>query len=149
MALGADRSGGSHRGLLALITVTYALAAALIIAETYRSWGVVRPILTVGDDYVGAALLALAAWLTTRPGERARRIDVAIWGVICGVSLCNLSVNLLMAGRMTAGNVPPVVLQTLVGAAFLLSLVALVASVLLPRVKSHAASQDVKQPVHV
>jgi hypothetical protein len=108
------------------------LAAALVIVETYRSWGVDRPVLTVADDFVGGALLAWIAWLTTRPGERARRIVVAVWGVICGVSLCNFSVKLLMPDRMTPGNLPPPLLQGLVGAAFLISLAALVASVLLP-----------------
>jgi hypothetical protein len=115
--------------------MTYALAAALVIVETYRSWGVARPILTVADDYVGAALLAWAAWLTDRPGDRPRRIVVAIWGLICGVSLCNFSVKLLMPDRMTPGNLPPLLLQGLVGAAFLVSLAALIASVALPLAK--------------
>jgi hypothetical protein len=131
------RGGRPHNALLVLIGVTYALAAALVLVETYRSWGVARPILTVIDDYVGAALLAWAAWLTGRPSERARRIVVAVWGVICGVSLCNLSVKLLMPDRMTPGNLPPTLLQALVGAAFALSLIALVAAVLLPRAAAH------------
>ena len=133
MAAESDRSGAIHSGLLALTVFTYALAAALVVVETYRSWGVDRPVLTVADDYAGAALLAWAAWLTGRPGERARRIVVAVWGVICGVSLCNFSIKLLMPDRMTPGNLPPALLQGLVGAAFLLSLAALVASIVLPR----------------
>jgi hypothetical protein len=137
MARSLDQSSGTHRGLLILISATYALAVALVIAETYRSWGVGRPILTVLDDYVGAALLAWAAWLTARPSERARRVVIAIWGVICGVSLCNFSVKLLMPDRMTPGNLPPALLQALVGAAFVFSLIALVATVLLPRVSTH------------
>jgi len=128
-----DRSGGARRGLRVLIVVTWALAAALVVVETWRSWGVDRPVLTVADDYAGAALLAWAAWLTARPGERSRRIVVAVWGVICGASLCNFSVKLLMPDRMTPGNLPPAILQALVGLAFLLSLAALVASVVLPR----------------
>jgi hypothetical protein len=135
MAADSDRSGWTRRGLRALIVFTWALAAALIVVETWRSWGVDRPMLTVADDYAGAALLAWAAWLTARPGERARRIVVAVWGVICGVSLCNFSVKLLMPDRMTPGNLTPAMLQALVGAAFLLSFAALVASVALPRVK--------------
>ena len=131
-----------HRGILALVTFTYALAAALVVLETYRSWGVERPVLTVADDYVGAALLAWAAWLTKRPSERARRLVIAIWGVICGVSLCNFSVKLLMPDRMTPGNLDPLVLQALVGAAFLLSLAALVACVLLPRMEPRGPSRD-------
>lgn len=134
-------SSGTHRGLLVLITVSYALAAALVVVETYRSWGVGRPILTVLDDYVGAALLAWAAWLTARPGERARRILVAIWGVICGVSLANFSIKILMPDRMTPGNLSPLLLQALVGAAFVLSLVALVATVLLPRAGCRVGSE--------
>jgi hypothetical protein len=133
MALEAQRSSETHRRLLVLIALTYGLAGALVILETYRSWGVGRPVWTVADDYVGAALLAWAAWLTSRPSERARRIVVAVWGVICGVSLCNFSIKLLMPDRMTPGNLPPVLLQALVGAAFVLSLIALVATVLLPR----------------
>ncbi|HEX8223257.1 MAG TPA: hypothetical protein VF605_05525 [Allosphingosinicella sp.] len=140
MATDLDRSGGTHRGLTALIAVTYALAATLVVVETYRSWGVDRPILTVADDYAGAALLAWAAWLTGRPSERARRIVVAVWGVICGVSLCNFSIKLLMPDRMTPGNLPPAMLQALVGGAFLLSLAALVASVALPRAKPEPPS---------
>jgi hypothetical protein len=133
MAADSDPGGGARRGLLALIVFTYALAAALIVVETWRSWGVDRPVLTVADDYVGAALLAWAAWLTGRPGERARRIVVAVWGVICGVSLCNFSIKLLMPDRMTPGNLQPAMLQALVGAAFLLSFAALVTSIALPR----------------
>jgi Na+/melibiose symporter-like transporter len=132
MALQAEESSGTRRRLLALVTITYGLAAALVAVETYRSWGVGRPVLTVADDYVGAALLAWAAWLTRRPGERARRAAVAIWGVICGVSLCNFSVKLLMPDRMTPGNLPPALLQALVGGAFVLSLIALIATILLP-----------------
>ena len=133
MVQASGRSSGARGALRGLIAGTYALPAALVIVETYRSWGVSRPILTVVDDYFGAALLVWAAWLTARPGERARRVVVAIWGVICGVSLCNFSVKLLMPDRMTPGNLPPVLLQALVGAAFALSLAALVATVLLPR----------------
>ena len=135
MARGWNLGGTSHRGLLALILVTYALAAALVIVETYRSWGVGRPILAVADDYAGAAMLAWAAWLTSRPGERSRRCVVAVWGIICGVSLCNFSIKLLMPDRMTPGNLSPLVLQSLLGAAFLLSLAGLAASVFLPLVK--------------
>jgi len=133
MALGAERGSTTQRALWALVTITYGLAAALVVAETYRSWGVERPVWTVADDHVGAALLVWAAWLTSRPSERARRLVVAIWGVICGVSLCNFSIKLLMPDRMTPGNLPPALLQALVGTAFLLSLIALVATVLLPR----------------
>jgi hypothetical protein len=132
---------GTHPGLRALITASYALAAALVVVETYRSWGAGRPILTVLDDYVGAALLAWAAWLTARPDERARRIVVAIWGIICGVSLANFSIKILMPDRMTPGNLSPLLLQALVGAAFVLSLIALLATVLLPRVGDSARSE--------
>lgn len=141
MARGLDGSSSGRRGLLALASVSYMLAAALVIVETYRSWGVDRPVLTVADDFVGGALLAWIAWLTTRPGERARRIVVAVWGVICGVSLCNFSVKLLMPDRMTPGNLPPPLLQGLVGAAFLISLAALVASVILPVVGADSKSK--------
>jgi hypothetical protein len=141
MSLGPIGSNGTNRQLLALTALSYVLAVALVVAETYRSWGVDRPILTVIDDYVGAALLAWAAWLTRRPSERARRVVVAIWGVICGVSLSNFSIKLLMPDRMTPGNLPPMILQALVGAAFLLSLIALVAAVLLPRGKA-SGSRD-------
>jgi hypothetical protein len=140
MALGLGESR-THRGLLALITVSYALAAGLVVVETYRSWGVGRPILTILDDYVGAALLAWAAWLTARPDERSRRIVVAIWGVICGVSLANFSIKVLIPDRMTPGNLSPVLLQALVGGAFVLSLTALVATVLLPRTGHRAGSK--------
>lgn len=122
----------SERSLRALQAATYALAISLVVFESYRSWGVERPILTVLDDWVGAALLAWAGWLTGRPGDRSRRIVVAIWGVICGASLSNFAVKLLMPDRMTPGNLPPAVLQALVGAAFVLSLAALIASVALP-----------------
>ena len=132
MARVAVQEGRTHRGVQALAAVTCALAATIVIVETYRSWGVDRPILTVADDYVGGALLVWAAWLTMRPDERSRRAVVAVWGVICGVSLCNFSVKLLMPDRMTPGNLSPLLLQALVGAAFLFSLIALVASVLLP-----------------
>ena len=124
-------TSGSAR-LRALQAITYSLAISLVVLETYRSWGVDRPILTVLDDWAGAALLAWAAWLTTRPGDRPRRIVVAIWGVICGASLSNFAIKLLMPDRMTPGNLPPVVLQGLVGAAFVVSLAALIASVALP-----------------
>jgi|GEM_PF-3517670 len=133
--------GGTHRGLLALTIAAYTLAATVVIVETYRSWGVERPILTVADDYVGAAMLAWAARLTTRAGERSRRLVVAVWGISCGVSLCNFSVKLLMPDRMIPGNLPPLVLQSLVGAAFLLSLAALAASVLLPLANADGAPE--------
>lgn len=142
MARRLEGLDGSHRALRALQIVTYALAATLVVVETYRSWGVGRPVLTVADDYAGAVMLGWAAWLTTRPGDRPRRIIVAIWGVICGVSLCNFSLKLLMPERMTAGNLPPTLLQVLVGAAFLVSLAALVASVLLPVAKPNSGAAD-------
>jgi hypothetical protein len=135
MAIEAEQSSGTDRGLLVLITFAYGLAGALVIIETYRSWGVGRPVLTVVDDYVGAALLTWAAWLMSRPSELARRIVVAVWGVICGLSLCNFSIKILMPDRMTPGNLPPALLQALVGAVFVLSLMALVATVLLPRAR--------------
>lgn len=138
--LDRGRSSGSYRALSALKLVTYALAALLIVLETYRSWGVPRPILTVADDWVGAALLGWAGWLTTRPGDRSRRIVVAVWGMICGASLCNFALKLLMPDRMTPGNLPPAVLQALVGAAFIVSLLALIASVTLPLAEPRSRS---------
>jgi hypothetical protein len=128
----AIKAGAGQRGLRVLQITTYALAVSVVVGETIRSWGVERPFLTVADDWVGAALLAWGAWLTMRPGERPRRIVIAIWGVICGASLSNFAIKLLMPDRMTPGNLPPDVLQALVGAAFVTSLIALVASVTLP-----------------
>jgi hypothetical protein len=143
MASAGERSGGAYGALRALKAATYVLAACLVAAESYRSWGVDRPILTVLDDWVGAALLAWAAHLTTRPEESSRRIVVAIWGVICGVSLCNFSIKLLMPDRMTPGNLPPTILQALVGLAFLLSFAALILTVVLPRPQApDSSAQD-------
>jgi hypothetical protein len=130
--------GAPERGLRILQAATYGLAVSLVVFETFRSWGVDRPILTVLDDWAGAALLAWAGWLTTRPGDRPRRIVVAIWGVICGASLSNFAIKLLMPDRMTPGNLPPTLLQALVGAAFIVSLAALVASVTLPLPRSRS-----------
>jgi hypothetical protein len=61
MTAGRGGSSASRWALRILIAATYSLAAALIVGETYRSWGVGRPLWTVADDYVGAALLAWAA----------------------------------------------------------------------------------------
>jgi hypothetical protein len=129
---GAAQKSIAHPGLVIVKMVTIMLAAALIVGETYRSWGIGRPILTVADDWFGAAGLLWAARLTTRPGDQGRRIVTAIWGVICGASLSNLAIKLLMPDRMNPGNFSPFALQMLVGAALVISLCVLIAVVLLP-----------------
>ncbi len=136
------RISSSHSGLRVLKYATVALAVALVVGESYRSWDVGRPFMAVADDWLGAALLLWAAHLTTRPGHRPRRIVIAIWGVICGFALSNFSFKLLMPDRMTPGNLHPVVLQAAVGAAFVVALVALVAAVLLPVPDDSPAGAD-------
>ena len=116
----------------ALQIVSVLLAVGLVVGESIRSWGAGRPLAAVADDVVGAGLLLLAAWLTGRPDQRARRIVVAIWALVAGAALSNLAMKIADPAGMTSGNLSPALLTGLVGLALLVSLGGLVAAILLP-----------------
>ena len=116
----------------ALQAAAILLALALVGGETIRSWGADRPLLHIADDWVAGALLLLAAWLTGRPGQVARRGVAAIWGAVAAGTLFSFVAKLIDPDGMTPGTLPPALLTALVGAAFFISLAALIASLLLP-----------------
>jgi hypothetical protein len=121
----------------ALQAAAVLLAVALVGGETIRSWGAGRPLLHIVDDWVAGALLLGAAWLTSRPGEVARRCVVAAWAVVAGGTLFSFVAKLIAPAQMMPGTLHPVVLTALVGGAFVISLSALLAAILLPVPEVH------------
>lgn len=107
------------------------LALALMIGESWRSWGVGRPIMFVLDDYLMGGFLIVAAWAVRRPTVRNRAMFAAAWGFSAGMLYPSFFAKIHEPALMQQGNWDPLVLTALVGVAFAVSLIGMAFSLLL------------------
>jgi hypothetical protein len=107
-------------------------AIALMIGELYRSWGVGRPIPFVIDDLVVGAMMISAGVLVGHQTIATRAYFSAAWGVSAGMLYGSFFSKLYDPGNAVPGNMPLGLLILLLGLAFALSVLGLIASVLLP-----------------
>lgn len=119
--------------LNALRLLALLLALSLMIGELWRSWGAGRHWLFVFDDQIMGAMLILAAIALRRDTFNRRAFFAAAWGVNAGMLYGSFFGKLVAPQTVNAGNWNMDVLTVLVGVAFVVSLLGLMLSILLPR----------------
>lgn len=113
------------------------LALSLMIGECWRSWGVGRPVVFVLDDQLMGGFLLAAAWAVRRETVRTRAAFSGAWGVVAGMLYGSFFGKVFEPEKAQAGNWDLGVLTCLLGLAFLLSLVGLWFSMVLPTTTDH------------
>lgn len=108
------------------------LALSLMIGEVWRSWGVGRPVMLVLDDQLMGGFLLVAALSVRKETAQSRMCFAAAWGVVAGMLYGSFFGKLFEPAKAQAGNWELGVLTALLGAAFLVSLVGLGASLTIP-----------------
>jgi hypothetical protein len=107
-------------------------AILLMAGEGYRSWGAGRPAVFWMDDMLAGAMMIAAAILVRRPTTSRRAFFSASWGVAAGMLYGSFFGKLYDPANSNPGNFPIGLLTWLVGAAFVIAIGGLIASILLP-----------------
>jgi len=107
-------------------------AVLLMAGEGYRSWGAGRPAVFWMDDMLAGSMMIAAAILVGRQTFATRSFFAASWGVAVGMLYGSFFGKLYDPAGSNPGNFSIGVLTWLVGAAFVIAIGGLVASVLLP-----------------
>jgi hypothetical protein len=108
---------------LRIVAVLHALS--LMIGESWRSWGVGRPVMFVLDDMLMGGFLLAAAWAVGRETMRTRAAFAGAWGVVTGMLYGSFFGKVFEPARAQAGNWDLGVLTALLGVAFAVSLAGL------------------------
>lgn len=107
-------------------------ALALMLGEGYRTWGTGRPVYAWMDDMLAGGLMLVAAIRVGRPTVANRALFSAAWGIAVGMLYGSFFVKLFEPQYASAGNIPLGILTALVGLAFAVAIIGLVASICLP-----------------
>jgi hypothetical protein len=104
------------------------LGLSLMIGEAWRSWGAGRPVYAWMDDMIMGGALILAA-VFYKAGSRSRLALLAAgWGANAGMLYGSFFGKVFSPAEATPGNWDLGILTWLVGAAFITSLIGLVAT---------------------
>ena len=118
---------GMTEAMLFLRIIAIGLGASLIVGEVLRSWGQDRPLVFVVDDFIFGGALVIAAWLArTDAPIRLRALAAAFAG--CSGLLYSSFFTKLVGPPGHSSNIDETVLTALVGAAFVTSVIGLIAS---------------------
>ena len=107
-------------------------ALLLMIGEAYRSWGAGRPAAFWMDDMLAGAMMIAAAIAVRRPTRVTRSFFSAAWGVAVGMLYGSFFGKVFDPASSDPGNFSLGLLTALIGVAFVISIAALIASILLP-----------------
>jgi hypothetical protein len=118
--------------MLVLRIIAVIQALSLILGETYRSWGAGRHWLFVVDDYWISALLLAGAWAMKTDSLRSRALLAAGWGANAGMLYGSFFGKLIEPSSSNPGNFDIGLLTWLIGLAWAVSVVGMIASVTLP-----------------
>ena len=125
----------------ALRAVAIALSLSLMIGESWRSWGVGRPVMFVLDDmFIGGFLIAAAMAVGTDT-VRTRAAFAAAWGTAAGMLYTSFFGKVFAPQTSEAGNWDLGILTTLIGVAFIVSLAGMWLSITLPSSARSLGSQ--------
>lgn len=113
----------------ALRLVAVILALSLMTGETYRSWGIGRPLYAVLDDQLMGVLLLIGAWITRAPTRARMAFFAGAWGVNAGMLYGSFFGKLFEPARANAGNFDLGVLTALIGLAFATAVAGLASTV--------------------
>lgn len=108
------------------------LALSLMIGEAWRSWGVGRPVMFVLDDQLMGSFLIATAWAVRIDTRRRRAAFAAAWGVAAGMLYGSFFGKVFEPQSADPGNWDLGVLTILIGVAFAVSLLGMVAAIALP-----------------
>ncbi len=110
--------------------VAIALGASLMLGETIRSWGQGRHLLFVLDDFFVGFPLVVSGLLMARPTVARRCAFSASFAAAAGMLYPSFFSKVLQPAAPVASSIGRDVLTALIGGAFLLSLLGLIASLL-------------------
>ena len=113
-------------------------ALALMIGEIWRSWGVGRPIAFVLDDQIAGALMIWGAIAVRHETVRSRALFSAGWGVAAGMLYGSFFGKVFDPSHAQPGNWNLGVLTALLGVAFAIAIIGLIASIRLRIPESQA-----------
>ena len=116
----------------ALRIVSIIGALLLMLGEAYRTWGAGRPVAFWIDDMLAGAMMLAAAIMVAHPSPVRRRFLSAAWGVAAGMLYVSFFGKVFDPANTNPGNFSLGLLTALVGAAFLISIGGLIASIVLP-----------------
>ena len=109
------------------------LGLSLMIGEAYRSWGAGRPIMLWMDDMIMGTMLISAAIMVKRDSFKNRAYFAAAWGVNAGMLYASFFSKIFEPDNTNSGNFDMGLLTALVGIAFVISVIGMVASIILPK----------------
>jgi hypothetical protein len=116
----------------ALRLIAIVAAIVLMAGEGYRSWGQGRPVFAWLDDMLAGTMMIAAAIMVGRPTRTTRAFFSAAWGVAVGMLDGSFFSKLANPGAADPGNFPVGLLTALLGIAFVLAILGLIASIVLP-----------------
>ena len=116
--------------ILRIIAIIGALA--LMLGEAYRTWGTGRPIYAWMDDMLAGGLMLVAAIRMAHPTLINRTLFSACWGIAVGMLYGSFFGKLFDPASSNPGNFGIGILTVLVGIAFVVAIVGLIASIVLP-----------------
>jgi len=116
----------------ALRLIAIIAAIVLMAGEACRSWGVGRSLHAWLDDMLAGSMMIAAAIMVGRPTRATRAFFSAAWGVAVGMLYGSVFSKLADPALADAGNMRVGLLTALLGVAFVLAVLGLIASILLP-----------------
>jgi hypothetical protein len=116
-------------GMKALRIIAIIGALALMLGEAYRSWGVGRPVAFWMDDMLAGAMMIASGIAVRNPTVRARAFFSASWGVASGMLYGSFFGKVFDPKNANAGNFDLGLLTALIGIAFAIAIIGLVASI--------------------
>lgn len=109
------------------------LGLSLIIGELWRSWGVGRPIVFVLEDIIAGVALIAASIVMSRDTTRRRAAFAGAWGINAGMLYGSFFAKIYVPDAADPGNWNPIVLTAMIGIAFVVACIGLIATIVLPR----------------
>ncbi len=104
-------------------------ALALMLGEAYRSWGVGRPVAFWMDDMLVGAMMIASAVAVGKPTVGTRAFFSASWGVATGMLYGSFFGKVFDPKNANAGNFDLGLLTALIGVAFVIAIIGLIASI--------------------
>ncbi len=104
-------------------------ALLLMLGEAYRSWGMGRPVAFWMDDMLVGSMMIVSAIAVGRPTVRTRAFFSAAWGAAAGMLYGSFFGKVFDPTRADPGNFSLGLLTSLIGVAFLISIIGLIASI--------------------
>ena len=110
----------------------FLLAIGLMGGEAWRSWGAGRPFVFVVDDFIMGALLIAGAVAVAKDTFVRRAFFASAWGYSAGQLYSSFFSKVVHPDQANAGNWNLDFLTWILGFAFIVSVIGMIASFILP-----------------